>query len=269
MKNYIVNNFKAINYQYAVGQLSICIDLEECSLKAMMFEKYPSISPYTYCANNPMKYIDPTGKTFGDYVDVCGNYLGNDGKLDGKVYLVTDPCDIEIIEENNKVGGTTPKDGVSSAIDLRISSDLRTEMVDEMIKLDGPKNIQEHGGIARRGEDETGKEKDYLDWGKPGPEWKGKGYTATFDYNTCEGKGETLVFFHGHFQGKVGGQGAEQTPGTVDRGNAGMDGRNHALNVVISKEDNNAYIFNSSGYITVSLEVFKSVKNTHTPLSKP
>ncbi|MFA5566954.1 MAG: RHS repeat-associated core domain-containing protein [Acidimicrobiia bacterium] len=26
-----------------------------------MFEKYPSISPYTYCANNPMKYVDPDG----------------------------------------------------------------------------------------------------------------------------------------------------------------------------------------------------------------
>jgi len=63
MKNYIVNNFKAINSQYAVGQLSTCIDLEGCSLEATMFEKYPSISPYTYCANNPMKYVDPTGET--------------------------------------------------------------------------------------------------------------------------------------------------------------------------------------------------------------
>jgi len=26
-----------------------------------MFEKYPSISPYTYCANNPLKFVDPTG----------------------------------------------------------------------------------------------------------------------------------------------------------------------------------------------------------------
>ncbi len=37
-----------------------------------MFEKYPSISPYTYCANNPMKYVDPTGKTVvitGDAAD--------------------------------------------------------------------------------------------------------------------------------------------------------------------------------------------------------
>jgi len=31
-----------------------------------MFEKYPSISPYTYCGNNPLKYVDPTGMTAED-----------------------------------------------------------------------------------------------------------------------------------------------------------------------------------------------------------
>ena len=44
MKDYVVNNFKATYSQYAMGQLFTCIDLEECSLKTMMFEKYPSIS---------------------------------------------------------------------------------------------------------------------------------------------------------------------------------------------------------------------------------
>ena len=27
-----------------------------------LMEQYPSLSPYTYCAANPMKYIDPTGR---------------------------------------------------------------------------------------------------------------------------------------------------------------------------------------------------------------
>jgi len=74
--------YKATFSQYALPQFLptwggkggvIWEDLEVCSLKTMMFEKYPSISPYTYCANNPVKYVDPTGETFGDYVDECGN----------------------------------------------------------------------------------------------------------------------------------------------------------------------------------------------------
>jgi RHS repeat-associated protein len=29
-----------------------------------LFEKYPSISPYTYCSNNPVGFVDPTGGEF-------------------------------------------------------------------------------------------------------------------------------------------------------------------------------------------------------------
>lgn len=37
-----------------------------CTVLAPLAEIYYSISPYVYCANNPVKYIDPTGMYFND-----------------------------------------------------------------------------------------------------------------------------------------------------------------------------------------------------------
>ena len=51
-------------------------------------DKYPSISPYAYCAWNPVKLVDPDGREVGDYYSVTGQYLGWDGVFDNKVYIV-------------------------------------------------------------------------------------------------------------------------------------------------------------------------------------
>ena len=53
-----------------------------------MADKYPNISPYAYCAWNPVKLVDPDGREFGDFYGKSGQYLGNDGKNDGKVYVM-------------------------------------------------------------------------------------------------------------------------------------------------------------------------------------
>ncbi|NLK57268.1 MAG: RHS repeat-associated core domain-containing protein [Bacteroidales bacterium] len=49
-----------------------------------LFEKYPFISPYAYCANNPVKYVDPTGEDieltfFGKYTAELLKYVINNG----------------------------------------------------------------------------------------------------------------------------------------------------------------------------------------------
>jgi hypothetical protein len=43
-----------------------------------MAEKYYSISPYAYCGNNPLKYIDPTGMAVNPIYDEYGSLLGTD-----------------------------------------------------------------------------------------------------------------------------------------------------------------------------------------------
>ena len=68
-----------------------------------MADKYPSISPYAYCAWNPIKLIDPDGREIGDFYSKDGTYLNTDGKKDGKVYIVKDEAwGTEIMDDRRK-----------------------------------------------------------------------------------------------------------------------------------------------------------------------
>ena len=51
-------------------------------------EKYYHLSPYAYCAGDPVNMVDPEGKMYGDFVDRKGRIIGNDGINDGKVYVL-------------------------------------------------------------------------------------------------------------------------------------------------------------------------------------
>ena len=54
-----------------------------------MADKYPGVSPYVYCANNPVRLVDPNGREIGDYYNWQGKRLGWDGQKDDNVYIVS------------------------------------------------------------------------------------------------------------------------------------------------------------------------------------
>ncbi len=194
-----------------------------------MFEKKPWLSPYHYCSNNPVGRVDLNGCEDGDYFDLKGNYLGNDGINDGKEYVVTDDIEVGKIIQNSLTMQTTSLDEVSSAIDLHTSAEVREEIIDGITDGEKINNLREYGGIVRKG-----KYIPYVDWGKPGKIWDGFG-NAEFDYNTCEGEGEYLMFFHSHFPGEAtNGNTVVQTPSETDCINVKSNkSRQHGCNVVI------------------------------------
>jgi len=93
---------RVISIPYALPlSLPIWGDLEGWS-RDPMFEKYPSISPYTYCANNPVGYIDPNGEEKINGFDK--NRSKGDKKLHASTQNATDGHAIHVFAHGDKKG---------------------------------------------------------------------------------------------------------------------------------------------------------------------
>ena len=87
--------------RYYSSDLSVWLSVDP------MAAKYPSLSPYVYCADNPVRVVDPDGEEIGEYRDWNGNLLGTDGKDDLNVFFVSDEKSVNTIRNNNVSGKTT------------------------------------------------------------------------------------------------------------------------------------------------------------------
>ncbi|EKT3958482.1 RHS repeat-associated core domain-containing protein [Flavobacterium psychrophilum] len=100
-------------------------------------EKYPSMSPYNFCYNNPVNVTDPDGRDPGDYYSSSGKHIGNDGIKDDKVY-VTDQKTIESntsnkttdwnsVKASNNTTDLTEKTGIKHSEFLQMSAVIYNE----------------------------------------------------------------------------------------------------------------------------------------------
>jgi len=92
--------------RYYSSDLSIWLSVDPMS------DKYASLSPYVYCANNPVKLVDPNGEEIGEYRDWDGNLLGTDGVNDWNIFFVSDEKSIFVIKNNEAAHGFTNRSDV-------------------------------------------------------------------------------------------------------------------------------------------------------------
>ena len=168
--------------RYYSSDLSIWLSVDPIS------DKYPSLSPYTYCANNPIKMVDPNGEEIGDFYNEYGRYLGSDGIDDHRIYQTTNAA------WNRHVNYSTAPD-ISGAAGLvqskydNLKADLETHYLGEtnefgLLQLTnmGNPNIINNGGAAEDTYSYTTKSGDKSPMGKHGDDWAAPSLAAAFNY---------------------------------------------------------------------------------------
>jgi len=150
--------FSYFGSRYYNSDLSIWLSVDPMS------DKYPSLSPYTYCANNPIKLVDPNGEDYEVVVDdqnktitiIAIYYTSNDNKE--KLQKGLDAWN----EQSGKYAFVTGKGDKSQSytinFDLSIAIDEKGNAIESCTR-DGISNTFSVESIlteGRRGETEEG-----------------------------------------------------------------------------------------------------------------
>ncbi len=239
------------------SDLSIWISVDPLS------DKYPNLSPYTYCADNPVKLVDPKGMNFGNYYDWDGNCIGIDNIDDNKTYIVRNTEGISVDNGIVCVNNT-------NSVILLPDINCREEIVNKLTEFDSNNPNAEWGGFCGNSWNQSKQsyEKQSIRWGIYG----NQGDTCTpnsliaFDCNTINADNfQTTFDYHSHGSGicEATGKGWIQMPNEVDLSNSAQrnlssQGKTFA---VFGMKDKTVYFYdNNSCYGKLSFNNFLKIK---------
>lgn len=270
-------------YSFSKGDVSRWLSVDPWA------EKYYSWTPYKFCYNNPILFVDPDGR--GEFIDNKGNVIGNDGIDDNKVYAMkTTQKDFDskansagiskkdykstvaFIKSNsgNSDAFSGNNTAYSNSVEIEGSQDTRQAMSDAVSQDNGrggtdANNNREYGGAV----DKNGNVTVATPGDVANPSVQSE---ASVTITTTSNTNST---FHSHPSGSVvvGGNsnssGAStsiggttttysfaQAPSQTDIRNAGSH-----TGYVFGKGNNTVYIYNSSGVVaTIPMNRFVNFK---------